>query len=323
MKPKRKRLKRQNMTTEEWVKHRKLRKKVASARWYVKKRIKESEVDSQKRSRCHKLETIYWENLYHHTLYFAERRAALDHLLRGWPARPYHVPADVWCALMDLTETCMGRLVVRYPDPVFWTPNVIVHMRKLCMGEWMKQLQNQRAEVEAGDNQSSISWEIRPRQRVSENPSITGVSFAPSSSASEPQNKPYPWYSPRSSWLSWSSWACTGLGLVFCQLAVADRKHWWSRILAWFQKNQPNPNHTTNVHTHGPIPPQHNPPAQNPTQNIALDMDVQNSQKIQQLLYRLVNLTNCETVLDHNDDRDFEWDVRDDACSEIESEEEE
>jgi hypothetical protein len=106
------RMKQKNVTPEEWVRHRKLRKKLASAKWYAKKKKKEIEEENtlrlelefQRAEKERLKEGWIWEDPRDR----AYARAVADHLYRGYPVRPEHVDPLEWSAMADVLEEALA-----------------------------------------------------------------------------------------------------------------------------------------------------------------------------------------------------------------------
>lgn len=148
-----KRLKKKDTPSEVWIAHRKLRKKIASAKWYAKKRHTELQEQAEFRKKCEaqfqekKKQRIWSEEQ------FFEWRCVTSHMVHGWPARPCNsndtiVTAQDWCRLMDLCSTLMGRMnsillnEAGATTPVLWYPAKLHLARRLIMTEllfWWKQ----------------------------------------------------------------------------------------------------------------------------------------------------------------------------------------
>ena len=105
------------MTREEWIRHRKLRKKIASAKWYAHKKQRELSEQKADRQRLEELITrrqqaYAWPNPTHR----AEWYAVVAHLCLGYPVRPSGTDAEQWRRwververeLVDLTDSVRG-----------------------------------------------------------------------------------------------------------------------------------------------------------------------------------------------------------------------
>lgn len=107
------RVRRAAVTPEEWTRHRKLRKKIASARWYAKRKraalVEQAEhrqrLEAEHRQRHPRpsggrlwtdAEFWYWKGV-------------LARARRGYPARPADVPAERWCEWIDRVEAAIER----------------------------------------------------------------------------------------------------------------------------------------------------------------------------------------------------------------------
>lgn len=108
-----KRLRKDQTPPEEWKAHRKLRKKIASAKWYSKK--KQREIAEQNAFRKHLEETLkppdlLWPRV-EDRLYW---QAVLDHHVRGYPPRPYEVPVHDWCGWTNDVEMALQKVEREY-----------------------------------------------------------------------------------------------------------------------------------------------------------------------------------------------------------------
>lgn len=149
----RKRIRRSEVNAEEWVQHRKLRKKIASAKWYAKK--KQAEIEEEHRVRQELAEKLIppphapvWPD----AQVFAHWHASLDHHLRGFPVRPASVPVTEWIqatrCIQEWLELRLPRTGERGCDPVLRIPWSCTRFgctwRALAVGEWMHTRRSQQ-----------------------------------------------------------------------------------------------------------------------------------------------------------------------------------
>jgi hypothetical protein len=99
---------------QEWIVHRKLRKKIASAKWYAKKKEREiveqqihrteiqSKLDRARENQSH----LIWPD----PVRRAEWLAVTAHLCLGYPVRPESVCPLLWRSFVERIEYDMGRL---------------------------------------------------------------------------------------------------------------------------------------------------------------------------------------------------------------------
>lgn len=142
----RKRVRRCDVTEEIWTQHRKLRKKIASAKWYAKK--KKAEIDEEHRVRGElalkllpKPEDPIWPD----RVVFSHWHAALDSELRGYPLRPSVIPVETWVQGTQLVERwlcyhlrCMGDRGCGRDVHIPWESCTFgTSWRQLAMGEWV------------------------------------------------------------------------------------------------------------------------------------------------------------------------------------------
>ena len=126
------RLRRHAVTSAEWMRHRKLLKKIASARWYAKKKKREIQEQRQKRQQLEaerrQREAVARGLLWPDTIQSATWYAVAAHHARGYPVLPRgQCPLQwrSWCerideALRDLrrkTARCEPTLVAGLDDP--------------------------------------------------------------------------------------------------------------------------------------------------------------------------------------------------------------
>ena len=99
-----KRIRRSEVSPEEWIAHRKSRKKIASAKWYAHKKKREIREEHTLRQQLEEqLRAATSEYLWTPTMR-AYHRAVVDHVYRGYPVRPPEVPALQWSAWADTVE---------------------------------------------------------------------------------------------------------------------------------------------------------------------------------------------------------------------------
>lgn len=93
-------MRRSSVTPAEWVRHRKLRKKIASAKWYAQK--KQREIEEQHRHRLHIEQTLREEAARSAGYLWPDQRvrdewaAVVAHHCRGFPVRPEHRCPGLW-----------------------------------------------------------------------------------------------------------------------------------------------------------------------------------------------------------------------------------
>lgn len=119
-----------------WVRHRKLCKKRASAKWYAKKKQREIEEQNTHRQQ---LEHEYQLRTFYQPVFTPQERAyhrvVLAHLRFGYPPRPDSVPVSCWDAWKDYTEE--GIELTRHTFPHWrWSEAILSTMRRLGVREW-------------------------------------------------------------------------------------------------------------------------------------------------------------------------------------------
>lgn len=98
------RVRKKNVSAEEWIAHRKLRKKIASAKWYAKKKQKEIEEERALRKKL-KEEELERQRDYIWTEHMrAEWTCVLAHMIRKYPVRPSHIPLTTWVTWIQNIE---------------------------------------------------------------------------------------------------------------------------------------------------------------------------------------------------------------------------
>lgn len=151
------------MSEAEWIQHRKLRKKIASAKWYAKK--KKAEIHEENELRARLAETLLpppdapvWTD----RTVFAHWHASLDHHLRGYPMRPTEVPVVEWVhgtrCIEDWLERRLRRVGERGCDAsvhIPWDCTTFGRCwRALAVGEWMQAWRQRR------DHQGWLGWTL-------------------------------------------------------------------------------------------------------------------------------------------------------------------
>jgi hypothetical protein len=124
-------------SAEVWTRHRKLCKKRASAKWYLKKKQHEKEAErlrhlewrretrEERRLACPRIFT--WEMAAYH-------RVVLAHHFFGYPPRPDAVSVWLWDAWKDDTQQEIEALEDARPHWQ-WSEPVRIHMRRAAMQE--------------------------------------------------------------------------------------------------------------------------------------------------------------------------------------------
>lgn len=233
-----KRLKKRETPLDVWIAHRKARKKLASAKWYAKKKKREIQDQNSKRQ---KLETE-WQQRQQQPVWtptqFCEWRCALEHHNRGWPVRPVDIPAEDWCKLLDLGYESLARV----PDANVAEDFVL---KQLCIRELLGHYRSH-----------GLSPTMDRVHRTSEMARTTCNSSV--------------WERAASALASgWFPMVCTHLGVLFLQLAALHQTHRWPDVCRYITQRRwtENNNRNNTVHITADQPPQANPPSQNPNRN--------------------------------------------------------
>lgn len=123
----RRRVRKSECTPAEWTIHRKYRKKIASAKWYAKKK------DIERLDLAHI--RLRLQTQARNTWCFTERmepaqriewRCIASRVFHKWPSRPDHVTPWSWCVYIDRT--------MAYEDPT-WPSSIQRLFRQMCMRE--------------------------------------------------------------------------------------------------------------------------------------------------------------------------------------------
>lgn len=196
-----KRLRQKQCTPEEWVRHRKLRKKIASAKWYLKKKKAIIAVENDLRCR---LEEEYQQRRQQpiwDPLNFAYWKCVTDHLYRGYPVRPEHVSPIDWTYATSLVEESLQRLKHENPwrGRMQWDHKKERMFRQLCLREVWSEY-----EYQAGG--------------------CTAIATALENQIGR-MHMTQPWWNI----VCHGQWPClaTPMGLVFVQLAVLGQTDRW------------------------------------------------------------------------------------------------
>lgn len=101
-------MKRSSVSPSEWIRHRKLRKKIASAKWYAHKKAREiqeqrekrCELDQQRRDAQRQAQFLVWPDPTQRNEWFA----VVAHHARGFPVRPPGCDATQWRTWCERVE---------------------------------------------------------------------------------------------------------------------------------------------------------------------------------------------------------------------------
>ncbi len=245
-------MKKKETAPDVWIAHRKERKKLASAKWYAKKKKKEIQSQRRKRAILHEKFIKEQEKPIWTRTQYCEWRSVLAYHVHMWPVRPMDIPAEDWCSLLDLAQEAMQRVHIHANenneadhDAAFLCKRVAV--QQMCMRELVSHYRTNGGLV-------SVT-----RDRV-HSTSISECNTAHCSSWERVSQR-----------LSggWFPVTCTRIGMVFIHLFLTGQVQRWSAICrSLYQQYQPDAtNRTTSVQTHAPMPPHNSPPDQNPTMN--------------------------------------------------------
>lgn len=263
------RLKRTETTEAEWIQHKKQRKKIASAKWYLKKKAK---LDEKRRKKEMKSKLIYGSMVQATDEECRNRQALymcdMEYKMHGWAPRPENIPAVDYLELIRTARQTVDNMKL---DPIKDSVRI-----NLCRGLALSELKNEYL-------QSSNDI-----QAVRDKCKRSGQSDTNSSSSS----------SSSPSWVSQSKVAkallgtvfptvCTGAGLAFVNAIIRSRSalstssstvatNWANALSSWYTANTP----TNNMLPIRDIVRDNNSEINNPTKNEDLQW-LQNNTPIQ------------------------------------------
>lgn len=214
MTPKKTCLRRKDVDEATWIKHKKLCKKRASAKWYLKKRQRELEAlyeEEQKR----KTEEAHLRNGDHPLwtpLQKMEWQCALEHKV-GWPARPDTIPPEHWLTLVAIARASLDHMMQHEwqetPDPE--------RQKALCRGLLMAELRKTYflldGDIEALKNRVTSPPVLQPQTQLD-------------AVAEPPQSR------------SWFPIFGSALGLAFVRLVMNAQTELWPALLSCITNNQ-------------------------------------------------------------------------------------
>lgn len=235
-------MRQENVTPEVWQAHRKLRKKIASAKWYAQKKKREIQEENRLRR---ELEAQYQakQSAYLWTPEMrAYQRAVVDHIHRGYPVRPSDVPPLQWSAWADVVEEHLLRTETESKRLWHHIPWADPEFRKTLRQLGMREARWKAARTERADSISSAASDKRRAQSRSQ---------ATSSSL----------------WL----WTCSVPGVVFAGLVRQGRTTEWPRVIDQMIQVF-HPSNPTDQSNPWPVA-QTIPPNQKPTQKTHHDPD--------------------------------------------------
>ena len=206
-------MKKKETTPDVWITHRKLRKKIASARWYAKKKKMELHVQRQRRIALEQ----QWKNQMQQAIWsseqFAEWRCVCAHMFHGWPACPITIGAVDWCRLMDLAEMSIQRMGENTTKN--WSKRKMKLCRHLVLKELCEWYRDHACDVDSVHSRmKDRNWSNSHRVNSSSSSSSSSSSV---SSASRLCG-------------GWFPFLCTDVGMVFLQLAVLGQVHRWPDV---------------------------------------------------------------------------------------------
>ena len=146
-----KRLRKKETPLDVWKAHRKLRKKIASAKWYAKKK---KVIVAHQQALQNELEAAHRERQ-RRRLWTTEQymywRCATEHALHDFPVRPNHIPPGDWLQMIDLTYAAMARMVDAHQDTSWYTKERKKVLKHLAIRELLQERQMQSAAMVVPD----------------------------------------------------------------------------------------------------------------------------------------------------------------------------
>lgn len=145
---KRQRLRKKDTPPDQWIAHRKLRKKIASAKWYASKK---KELIHQQRELQKELEAAYQLRRQQRLWtpdQFAYWRAVREHHYHGFPVRPMDIPVHDWIQLIDLTYAAMARMLEAQQDQSWLAhPERRRVLKRLAFAELLKEYKHKHEDI--------------------------------------------------------------------------------------------------------------------------------------------------------------------------------
>jgi hypothetical protein len=254
-------MRRKDVDEATWIKHKKLCKKRASAKWYLKRRQAELE-QKEKEEHERRQQEAYVRNGNHPDwtpLQRDEWQCALEHRI-GWPARPNHIPPNHWLRLVALARRSLDR-VLQHEWAASSDPQ---QHEKICRGLILTELRRayEKAEgnIELVEGQTTCApptEDPRPIHELPSSPPPVGWDF-------RPNVLPF---------------VASAVGLLFVRVVMAGQRHAWPQILQYVwpymvnaeeraaqSTHQPKQSHWEQVEPWNQMAPIHTPTIQDNTQ---------------------------------------------------------
>lgn len=249
-------MKKRETSPSTWAAHRKARKKIASAKWYAKKKKKEIKEQNMKRKELNnKIQEKMCQRIWTEQQYW-EWRSVLAYHAHWWPMRPHDIPARDWCCLLDWADSSVRNILSRMGMANTAATSKVIVTKQLCMREL--------AECYRTHGLEEVSARIVAERKVE------GSSSQWEHIASQLSQSAFPV-------------ATTPVGMLFVQLFCMGQSHRWAEVCRGLYQTHVIPPSTTSVQTHGANPPHTMPPSQKPTvKTVELESRIQ--QMWQQLL---------------------------------------
>lgn len=227
-------MRRKDVDEATWIQHKKLCKKRASAKWYLKRRQTELE-QKEKEEKEKRQEEAYLRNGNHpnwSTLQREEWQCALEHRI-GWPARPDHIPPNHWLRLVALARRSLDQ-VLQHEWAASDDPK---RHETLCRGLILTELR--RAYEKAEGDIDRVEAQCRP-------PAETNASIE----SSDPLPPPPLGWDFRPTVLPF---VASAVGLLFVRLVMDGQRHTWPQVLRYVWPYMVNTTDNADQSIHQPI----------------------------------------------------------------------
>lgn len=219
-------MRRKDVDEATWIKHKKLCKKRASAKWYLKRRQAELE-QKEKEEQEKRQQEAYVRNGNHPDwtpLQRDEWQCALEHRI-GWPARPNHIPPNHWLRLVALARRSLGQ-VLQHEWAASSDPE---QHEKICRGLILTELR--RTYEKAEGNIELVESQCTPPTEDPCDHDDIDVDGSPSPPPSKQPLPPPP--------IGWDfrpnvlPFVASAVGLLFVRVVMDGQRHAWPQILQY------------------------------------------------------------------------------------------
>jgi hypothetical protein len=259
-------MRRKDVDEATWIKHKKLCKKRASAKWYLKRRQAELE-EKDKEDKQKRQEESYIRNGNHpewSTVQRQEWQCALEHRV-GWPPRPDHIPPDHWLRLVALARRSLERVLQHE-----WASSDDPQKHEgLCRGLILTELRRAYEEANGDivqiETKCHISSDSTPTNRPPSDPPLLEPLPPP----------PVGWdFRPNA-----MPFVASAVGLLFVRVVMSGQRKNWPQVLQYVwpymvnaeeraaqSTDQPKQSHWEQVEPWNQMAPIHTPNIQDSTQ---------------------------------------------------------